>query len=395
MIRPGGLRLRYLSIPPGGLLEAHNGFRMNVIALIALAGGVASAPAPRSLFDGRSLSGWIHEGQPTFRVEAEALRTDGLAHAGNWLRSKEEFENFELTFEYRLDQWAEAAVFLRAPRAARPWHSGVTIMLAHDFHGKPSAWTTGAVAGAMEPVKWLGPRWGVWHAAVIRLAGTQLRVTIDGSVVQEADLEASPATAARLKRGFIGFADQGYGWAIRKVAITDLGNPSKLVDLLARGTLDGWEKRGDSGSWILRDGVLEGADGHSILYSPEVFGDFELTAVVRTHDRTNSGVFLRGAPEGSWRGFEIQIYSPVDAVFPTGSVYGKARSSIEADLEGKWFLLQARVRGNRVDVWVDGRHVAGYGGLTGNELKPGRVGFQIHLEKTRVELRDIRVRPLS
>lgn len=139
---------------------------------------------------------------------------------------------------------------------------------------------------------------------------------------------------------------------------------------------------------------MEGADGHSILYAPPTFSDFEFTAAVRTHNRTNSGVFLRGEPAGAWRGFEIQIYSPVDAVYPTGSIYGKVRGSHEADLEGRWFLLQIRTQGNRVDVWIDGRHAAAYGGLTGDELKPGRIGFQIHLEKTSVEFRDVRVRPL-
>jgi hypothetical protein len=237
--------------------------------------------------------------------------------------------------------------------------------------------------------------WGVWHKAAIQLSGSRLEVRIDGVEVQRADLDAVPATAARLRRGFIGFADQGYAWEVRRIEIEELGNPTRIVDLLAGGTLDGWEKRGDSGSWNLREGVLEGTDGHSILYAPEVFVDFEFTAVVRTHNRTNSGVFMRGAPSGAWRGFEIQVYSPVDAVYPTGSIYGKVRSNYDADLEGRWFLLQARVSGNRVDVWIDGRHVAGYGGLLGDELKPGRIGFQIHLEKTRAEFRDVRVRPLG
>lgn len=267
-------------------------------------------------------------------------------------------------------------------------------MLAHDFHKKPSAWTTGAVAGALEPVKWPGESWGVWHKVEVELIGSRLKAQIDGVVVQQTDLAGNPATASRLRKGFVGFADQGYGWEVRNIEIEDLGSPSKLVDLLASGTLKGWEKRGDSGRWGLRDGVLEGADGHSILYAPPAFSDFELTAVVRTHNRTNSGVFLRGEPVGVWRGFEIQIYSPVDAVYPTGSVYGKVRGLHEADLEGRWFLLQVRTQGNRVDVWIDGRHAAAYGGLAGDELKPGRIGFQIHLEKTSVEFRDVRVRPL-
>ncbi|NWF82319.1 MAG: DUF1080 domain-containing protein [Bryobacteraceae bacterium] len=362
--------------------------------LLALWMPAVAAAEPRPLFDGMSLRGWAHEGAATFRAAGGVLRTDGKAHEGNWLRSENEFEDFRLRFEYKLDQWAEAAVFLRAPRTARPHHAGVTIFLGHDFHKKPSPWTTGAVAGALAPQKWPGESWGVWHAMEAELRGSRLRVKIDGSLVQETDLDAIPATAARLRRGYIGFADQGYGWEIRKVEIEDFGSPMKFVDLLASGTLDGWQRRGESGQWRLRDGVLEGADGHSILYAPQVFDDFEFTACVRSHGRTNSGVFVRGQPAGAWRGFEIQIYSPVDAVYPTGSIYGKVRSSYDADLEGKWFLLQIRVVGNRVDVWLDGRHIAGYGGLSGDESKAGRIGFQIHLEKTRVEFRDVRVRPI-
>lgn len=366
--------------------------RLWLLAAFAQAGALAEV---RTLFDGQSLNGWAHEGQPSFRVAGEVLRTDGRAHTGNWLRTQEEFEDFELAFEYKLDEWAEAAVFLRAPRTARPWHAGVTLMLAHDFHGKPSPWTTGAVAGAIAPLKWPGPSWGVWHRVIVRLIGARLKVVIDDVTVQETDLDAVPATAARLRRGFIGFADQGYGWEVRRVTIEEFGKPSKVVDLLAAGSLEGWDKRGDSGRWSLRDGVLEGADGHSILYAPGVFGDFEFSAVVRTHARANSGVFVRGDPAGSRRGFEIQVYSPADAVYPTGSIYGKARSALDADLEGKWFLLQVRVKGNRADVWIDGRHVSGFGGLSGDEMKPGRIGFQIHLENSRVEFRDARVRPLG
>lgn len=352
-------------------------------------------PAARPLFDGSSLRGWVQEGITTFRVRGESLRTDGKAHVGNWLRTEEEFEDFRLTFDYKLDQWAEAAVFLRAPRTARPWHAGIAIMLAHDFHRKPSAWVTGAVAGALEPVRWPGESWGKWHTVIVDLRGAQLEVRIDGLVVQRANLDAGPATAARLRRGFIGFADQGYGWEVRRIEIEDLGRPTKLVDLLAGGSLDGWEERGEAGRWRLTNGVLQGGDGHCILYAPPVFSDFELTAVARTENRANSGVFLRGAPSGPWRGFEIQIYSPVDAVYPTGSIYGKVRSSYDADLEGRWFLLQIKVAGNRVDVWLDGRHVAGYGGLSGDELGAGRIGFQIHLEKSVVEFRDVRLRPLG
>jgi hypothetical protein len=44
-----------------------------------------------------------------------------------WLHTAEEYENFRLTFEYKLSQWAEAAVILRAPRMGRPMQSGIAI----------------------------------------------------------------------------------------------------------------------------------------------------------------------------------------------------------------------------------------------------------------------------
>lgn len=105
---------------------------------LALGITAAAAAEPEPLFDGKSLAGLAHEGAPSFRASGGVLRTDGKAHAGNWLRSEKEFEGFRLRFEYKLDRWAEAAVFLRARRTERPHHAGVTIVLGHDFHPKPT-----------------------------------------------------------------------------------------------------------------------------------------------------------------------------------------------------------------------------------------------------------------
>ena len=117
-----------------------------------------------------------------------------------------------------------------------------------------------------------------------------------------------------------------------------------------------------------------------------------MSVIVRSHNRTNSGIFLRGEPEGKNRGFEVQIYSPVDSVYPTGSVYGRQRSSITADYEDRWFLMQIRVEGG--PVWLDGETAAEFDGLPDELRKPGRIGLQIHMEDTSVEFRDLRVRPL-
>ena len=349
------------------------------------------------LLNGQDLAGWVEEG-PTaqFSVQDGALRVSGRGHVPNWIHTGREFEDFRLTFDYQLDQWAEAAVMLRAARSDRPQHTGLTIVLAHDFHHEVTPYVTGAVMGALPPLHPMAEAetWGKWHHVAIELRGTHLRVAINGVAMQDVDTSGVAALATRLRRGVIGFPDMGYGYSVRDIRIEDLGAPTKFVGLRAGDDLAGWGKRGDSGIWTAQNGVLAGAYGHSTLYAPGVFGDFELTTLVRSHDRVNSGIFLHGDADGPRRGFEIQIYSPVDAVYPTGSIYGRVRSHVSADYEERWFLLQVRLEGARCRVWIDGELVASTDALPAELLKPGRVGFQIHSDGARVEFRDMRVRPL-
>lgn len=353
-----------------------------------------SAPgSPRPLFDGKTLQGWEMSGpRRTASAEKGELRISGAGHAPNWIRTLDEFENFHLRFEYKLAQWAEAAVILRAPQTDRPQQAGLTIVLAHDFHKETTPYITGAIAGAKSPLQTFPPSFEVWHAVEIHAVGSLLKVMIDGVTMQDLDLSKSPALAHRLKRGVIGFPDMGYAYAVRKIELEDLGSPTRFVTLTG---ISNWGKRGDSGNWKEEYGIIEGSNGHSILYAPQAFSNFELTTAVRSHNRVNSGIFLRGQPEGPNRGFEIQIYSPVDSVYQTGSIYGRSRSRLQAELEERWFLLQILVEGKSCKVWVDGEHVAEFSDLPKEVLSPGRVGLQIHLENATVEFRDLRIRPTA
>jgi hypothetical protein len=356
-----------------------------MVVSLLLAWCSLSQAAP--LFNGKDLSGWQHEGpRHSFFAEGGELRTSGRGHSGNWLRSAAEYENFRLSFEYKLAQWAEAAVVLRAPRTERPQMAGVSIMLAHDFHNKLSGHVTGAVIGLAPPQQLLPPAWGKWRKVVVDLQGSRLRLSIDGVELQNRQVPDS-----RLKRGYIGFPDMGHAYALRNLELEDLGSPTRFVNLLPDNSWKGWELRG-GGNWRVEGGTIEASNGHGIHYAPGEFADFELTAVARSHARTNSGIFLRGDAQGPRRGFEVQIYSPVDAVFPTGSIYGIERSQISADFEERWFLMQIRVVGPKCTVWLDGELAAETDALPEEARKAGRIGLQIHMEDTRVEFRDLRVR---
>lgn len=332
---------------------------------------------------------WQQEGpRATFQIQPDQLSTSGRGHTPNWVHTRQEFEDFRLTFEYKLSQWAEAAVYLRAPRAGRPGHAGIALVLAHDFHKQISKHVTGAIAGVLPPARQQPESYEQWHRVSVSIEKNILHAEIDGAVVQHVDVPTQPELKHRLKRGFIGFPDLGYAYAVRNIRIEDLGGATKFT------ALDGWKVRG-AGNWSFgADGVITGANGHGILYAQQVFKDFELTALVRSHQHVNGGIFLRGSPDESKpRGFEVQIYSPVEAVYPTGSVYSISRSTSRVEFEERWFLMQIRVEGSRCTVRLDGELVAETDAVPIRDA--GQIGLQIHSDDASVEFRDLRVESLD
>jgi hypothetical protein len=357
-----------------------------------LCGVIATCMA---LGEGVPVRSWVHEGpRATFHSAGDELATSGAGSAPNWVHTAAEYENFHLTFDYWLAKWAESQVIVRAPRAGRPAQAGIAIEMAHDFHNVVDNYVTGAIAGVRPPREPLAASFEQWHSLDLLLDEQHLRVTIDGHLEQDLRLSEDPELKLRLRRGFIGFPDLGYAYKLRNIRVEDLGSTAKFTDLFDGASIEKWQARG-TGAWSVRNAAILGENSDGILYAPQEFRDFELTALVRSHNRVNSGVFLRGRPTGSNRGFEIQVYSPVEAVYPTGSIYGRVRSRVEADYEERWFLLQVTVQGRRCRVRIDGRTVAETDTLDEKLDVVGQIGLQIHSVDSSVEFRDLRVYPLS
>jgi len=175
------------------------------------------------------------------------------------------------------------------------------------------------------------------------------------------------------------------------LAKVKFGDP---VALFNGRDLAGWQLR-DAGHWSVRDGAILAANGHGIHYAPGEYADFELLAVVKSNNHVNAGLFLRGQPaKPAHRGFEVQIYSPPDAVYPTGSIYGQTRADIPEDHDGRWALLRVKVRDGRVTTWLDGR-LAAEGPVPPGVPARGRIGLQIHLDTASIECKELRVRALQ
>jgi hypothetical protein len=144
---------------------------------------------------------------------------------GGVLRSKADFRDFELLLDVRLaHEGGNSGIFLRADRGGgNPAFSGCEIQVLDDadwerIHGsKLEPWQlSGSIYGSSAPrVRGVPHPAGWWNSYRIRYEGTRLRVDLNGTPLQDADVAILPVPegekpfSARAPTGFIGI--QRYG----------------------------------------------------------------------------------------------------------------------------------------------------------------------------------------
>jgi len=137
---------------------------------------------------------------------------------GTWLVSEQEYADFILEFEFKLTEVGNSGVALRSPMKGDPAFDGMELQLAdlrYNTKAKDSE-LTGGIYRAIAPTKQVYKP-TEWNKCRIELKGTQLKVTLNGEVIQDVDLskydqpvkrhdgsDASPIKD-RPKKGHIGF----------------------------------------------------------------------------------------------------------------------------------------------------------------------------------------------
>jgi len=178
--------------------------------------GVKSGWKP--LLSGADLSAWEVDGpKDGFRAADGVLSlTKG---EGGVLRTAEDYQNFDLKLDFRLEAVANSGVFLRAARTDdNPAFSGCEIQLLDDWGWekatksklKPTQFT-GSIYGSAAP-RVQGMLWpnGRWNSMRIRYQGSQLQLSLNGVPIHDTDVTGLPVPdkekkfADRAKTGFIG-----------------------------------------------------------------------------------------------------------------------------------------------------------------------------------------------
>jgi hypothetical protein len=183
----------------------------------------------KTLFNGRDLSGWEGGGDDAakcWRVEDGMLVCTG--EKGPWLRSKDQFDDFNLRLEYKLKPGGNSGIYCRVPldgaHHARPdAPAGTEIQILDDTSDrykelKPYQFC-GSVYAIAPAEKHVGRLAGEWNTFEINCRGTAYRVSLNGDVVVDATEDKFPALKLRQLRGYLGLQNHSEHVWFRNVRI--------------------------------------------------------------------------------------------------------------------------------------------------------------------------------
>jgi hypothetical protein len=178
-----------LSVFCAALVYAHDAKTIGVTPKEAKDGFV-------SLFDGKTLDGWQGD------VKHYAVEDGAMVCHGAQLFTKKQYANFVLRFEFKVPPAGNNGVGIRAASTVRdgkvalegnPSYNGMEIQILDDDHPKYKGLlqpyqSHGSIYGVVAARRGFLKPTGQWNQEEIRADGPHIKVTLNGTVITEADL---------------------------------------------------------------------------------------------------------------------------------------------------------------------------------------------------------------
>ena len=147
------------------------------------------------LFQGKNLDDWIHvgDGSNLYSMQ-DGILVCPVEETGN-LFSRKEYSNFVLRFEFRLEEASNNGVAIRSPLRKDAHLTGIEIQILDDqaprYQGivKPVQYH-GSIYGVVSAKRGFLKKIGEWNEQEIQAEGRRIRVTLNGVVIVDANLDA-------------------------------------------------------------------------------------------------------------------------------------------------------------------------------------------------------------
>ncbi len=380
------------------------------------------------LFDGSSTDAWRGFGQDSlpqgWTVSDSLLYTSGQGgDLGGDIISRETFEDFELSLEWRISEGGNSGIFFHVVEGDYPavYATGPEYQLIDDigFAYPLEDWQQCGANYAMHPAdtnsKKLHPA-GEWNHSAIRVKDGKVVHWLNGQQVVEYELWTDdwkelvgtskwkdyPDYGLALY-GHVGLQDHGSPVAFRNIMISDLTDRG---DLIFNGRdLEGWKIHGTE-KWFVDKGELVCESGedkqYGYLSTEKTYRDFILRLKFLQESDGNSGVFFRSSVEGTTvSGWQVEVAPPgnntggIYESYGRGWLYEISEEKEDILKEGQWNDLVIRVEGDRVMTWLNGRLMTD---LRDEKIgaATGSVALQIHDGGgIRVRWKDIYIREIN
>jgi len=185
----------------------------------------------KSLFNGKDLTGWEGAGQPAencWRVVDGLLQCTG--EKGPWIRSLEEYGDFNFRLEYQLDPGANSGVYVRVPRNGshhrkdeQEGPAGFEVQILDDAHEKYRTLKDYQYSASVYDIAGANPRVsrpaGEWNVLEINCLGGHVTTTHNGKIVVDIDEERNPLLKLRERKGYLGLQNHSSVVNFRNVRI--------------------------------------------------------------------------------------------------------------------------------------------------------------------------------
>ncbi len=155
------------------------------------AGGDEAGFVP--LFDGKTLNGWTLRDKSGAGYVVRDATIVCPADGGGYLMTERDYSNFVLRFEYLLTPGGNNGIGLRAPMSGNPSYEGMEIQILDDGHAQykgkiRSEQHTGSIYDVFPARTGYQRPAGQWNEEEIIADGSHIRVTLNGVVIIDADL---------------------------------------------------------------------------------------------------------------------------------------------------------------------------------------------------------------
>ena len=191
----------------------------------------------QSLFNGKDLSGWNGvggEADQCWSVIDSVLTCSGKK--GPWLRSKSEYDDFNLRLDYRVAKSGNSGVYVRVPPDGNHHRdndtqpaAGFEVQILDDTAPEHAALKDFQYSASIYDFAGAKPKvsrpLGEWNSLEINCLGQQITTWHNGVQVTNISAEEVPALALRSTRGFLGLQNHSTVVGLRNLR---LGIPVKV-----------------------------------------------------------------------------------------------------------------------------------------------------------------------